>query len=286
MARLTDLSRSGARVRIPGAPLGLERAAPPALVARQMARILGATFDARLHPERLGSLLCKRLRLVRIGQRDRDSSDVEAGCQLNPPLTDVEASMLGLAIPTLLSDDREGESCLEARGPTVRGDLAVPTSGASVLPAATSARTEPARAPERTVARQAVAPARRVDATTQVDWRAYVQPGGERRQSPFVARAESVSASGVRLTVPGRAMLNVNGSSDVAGTMAALCDAYGSEVGLRLVEGTSHRWTGPARIEMVEVGTTDPHPVTLWLAYARTLRNAELRALNLGVLGE
>ena len=37
----------------------------------------------------------------------------------------------------------------------------------------------------------------------------------------------------------------------------------------------------PARIEMIEVGAATPHPVTLWLAYSRALRPAEMRALAL-----
>jgi hypothetical protein len=113
-------------------------------------------------------------------------------------------------------------------------------------------------------------------------WRAYVHPSGSRRIPPFVARMELVSITGVQVKVLDRSLLNVDGGVDVASTMAALGDAYGSEVALRLVDGATHLWTGPARIDMVEVGQAAPYPVTLWLSFARPLRTPERRALDLG----
>ncbi len=83
---------------------------------------------------------------------------------------------------------------------------------------------------------------------------------------PFVAETHNVSSAGVQLRVPERAMLQLSGPVDVASTMTALGATYGSDVALRLVDGATPLWTGPARIEMIEVGAATPHPVTLWLA--------------------
>ncbi len=306
--RVMDASRSGVRLRVPGAPLGLYRMAPPALVGRQVGRILGIEFQARFHPERLGSLLSKRLRPVRIGQCEASSADVELGCVVDPPLTDDEAAMLGLGLPTLLPDGQEGELSLEARAPQVRSDLSAPASPARPTPppspririaAPAPSKTTPRHAPgaplrsEAPPPRLSEAPALRagslpdevvprVSLAARESWRAYVHPSGTRRIPPFVARMELVSTTGVQVKVLDRSLLNLNGGVDVASTMAALGDAYGSEVALRLVDGATHLWTGPARIEMVEVGQAAPHPVTLWLSFARPLRTPERRALELG----
>ena len=319
-ARLTDASRTGVRLRVPGAPLGLYRLAPPSLVGRQVAKILGVEFAVRLHPDRLGSLLGRKLHPVRIGQRDATSADIELGCALDVPLSDDEAAMLGLGLPTLRDDGQEGEELLAAESPRVRDDLRMPTSAvlapppparvripappdgvarhpaprpatppsAPAAPAAPLAREPAPRAPQVTPASPLATPAtstasstQTVPSTTRDTWRAYVQPSGERRVAPFVARAEMVSSTGVQVRVLDRSLLQVAGGSSVAGTMEALGEAYGSEVALRLVDGATHLWTGPARIDMVEVGQVAPHPVTVWLSYARPLRAAELRALDL-----
>ena len=302
-ARLVDVSRSGVRVLVPETDLGLRRLSPAGMIGGQVLRVLGAEFGARLHAERLGSLLTKRLRPIRIGRRERDSGEVEIGCMLPQILSDAEAAMLGLVPSDLSSGDTDGRDPPAARAPRVESgpvapvvDVAVPTPAdePAVRRSTAGADVEApvgARSPEREVdvwAAHPVSPTptagRRapINWSKRVDWRAYVQPIGARSVRPFVARAESVSAEGVRLRVADRSLLNVGGGVDVASTMTALHDVYGSEVGLRLVDGTTHRWTGPARIDMVEVGQAEPHPVTIWMTYARTLRTAEVRALDLG----
>jgi hypothetical protein len=120
-----------------------------------------------------------------------------------------------------------------------------------------------------------------VEAARPGAWKAYVHPMGSDLAAPVEARTESISAKGVQILIQDRELLQVGGEADVASTMAALGATYGSEVALRLVDGTTPLWTGPARIEMIEVGMQAPYPVTLWLAYGRALRPAELRALEL-----
>jgi hypothetical protein len=308
---LLDLSRSGVRLKVPGSALGVYRLAPMSLVGRRVAEVLGAEFSARFHPERLGSLLSRRLRPVRLGQRSPASADVELGCVLTPPLTDEEAGMLGLALPVLTSDGSESLERIQTEAPSVRGaagtpvpapppeppprqglQVAVPPPGGTrSAPAPTAPTTEAGPPALRPVLRSlsSVPPPKPAGpgqfssrrGSEHTAWRAYVHPNGAKVGDPFVAVTEAVSAKGVEIRVLSFQGAAVDGSAGVAATASRLGDVLGSDVALRLVDGATHLWTGPARIEMVEVGPQAPHPVNLWLSFGRQLRPAELRTLGL-----
>jgi hypothetical protein len=301
---LLDASRKGARLRVAGSPLGVYRLAPLGLVARRVAAILGEKFQVVLHADRLGSLVTKTLRPVRIGQRDPSVADVDLGCVLDPALSDLEASMLGLALPVLRADGSEDSECLSPQEVVVRpspaslamagarsapaaatGTLRAPpparavpaTSAPPPAPAAAPAP-EPARTPVPATARTAAVNMTRVSLSR---WRAYVHPTGDRRLPPFLAATEAVSPQGVQLRVLDRSVLPLQGGMDVASTIVALDGAYGTDVALKLVDGPTHLWTGRARIAEVEVHAEAPEQVSLWLHFGRHLRPAELRALGL-----
>lgn len=311
---LVDLSRSGVLLKVPGAALGVYRLAPLALVGQRVATVLGAEFSAQFNPDRLGSLLTRRLRPVRIGQRSPTSADVEVGCLLVPPLTDEEAGILGIALPVLGSDGQEGLERLQAEAPVVRGAAGTPAPppphpGPATNPAlmvsvpppapanrvreAPSAPTaEPIPALRRVstlvpptapavLPKAEPAPGVALKPAERGSWRAYVHRGGGAAAEPIVARTEAVSAKGVEVRVVSFLGEALDGSQGVAATATRLGDVLGSEVALRLVDGATHLWTGPARIEMVEVGPLAPHPVSLWLAFGRPLRPAELRSFGL-----
>ena len=308
---LLDASRKGARLRVPGTPLGVYRLAPLGLVAKRVAAVLGETFQVTLSPDRLGTLVTRTLRPVRIGQRDPTSADVDLGCVLDPALSDLEASMLGLALPVLRADGSEDDERVAPQDLVVRASptappaapsRAAPAAPSRAAPAAPSAsRTPP---PARTAppappppAAPPVRPAAepRGPAMPSTDrsravgvsrvslsrWRAYVHPTGDRRIPPFLAATESVSPQGVQLRVVDRSVLPLQGGLDVASTIVALDGAYGTDVALKLVDGPTHLWTGRARIAEVEVHADAPEQVSLWLHFGRPLRPAELRALGL-----
>ena len=90
-----------------------------------------------------------------------------------------------------------------------------------------------------------------------------------------------MSAKGVEVRVLSYQGAPVDGSQGVAATATRLGTVLGTDVALRLVDGATHLWTGPARIEMVEVGPAAPHPVNVWLSFTRPLKPAELRGLGL-----
>lgn len=310
-ATVLDVSRGGARLRVAGNQLGLYRLAPLSQVARRVTEVLGESFEATLMPERLGTLVRKTLRAVRIGQREAHAADVELGCLLTPPLTDLEASMLGLALPCLDPQGREKAERLETTEVVVR--VALPKSIPAPAPTAAvhAATTPPPRvlailpragaadargkspatkadlpAPTAPAADRPVAPAPALDVPEEdgrarLGWRAVVHPSGDRRVPPFQAAAESVTSEGVQLRVADRRELRMQAAPDVASTIQGLDAAYGTDVALKLVDGPTHLWTGPARIEEVEVPASAPHEIALWLRFGRALRVPELRALGL-----
>ena len=70
VAETTDLSRTGARVRIPLAELGLEHGAELRTIAQAVQSEVGDLAVADIHHERLGPLLRRHLHVVRIAQHD------------------------------------------------------------------------------------------------------------------------------------------------------------------------------------------------------------------------
>ena len=140
LATALDLSRRGARLRVPGALLGVYQQAPLAVVAKRVATALGESFEAVLAHDRLGTMITKTLRPVRIGHREGSLADVELGCLMQPPLSDLEASMLGVPLPILKANGSESQARLEVQSVVVR------VSGAKAEPKTAPAAAGPAPA--------------------------------------------------------------------------------------------------------------------------------------------
>jgi len=98
-ASILDASRTGLRMRIPARELGVHRLSSLVQIAQRMSSAFGDSFDVEFLPDRLGGLVKRKLRPVRIGQRDWEHADVEVGCLLAAPLSDDEAGMLGVSLP-------------------------------------------------------------------------------------------------------------------------------------------------------------------------------------------
>lgn len=278
---LVDVSRSGVRMRIPAGALDITASTPLSKVAMRVATVLGKSFEGTLLPDRLGNLVTKTFRAVRIGLRDRPLPDVEVGCSFAPALTDLEVSMLGLALPQLRPDGSE-DAAVVAPTEVTRRVPGQPPRGAP--PPRTPAAPRLAQSPP-SASPLAAPPAAPVGASASARaslarWRAYVQPTADHPAPPFLAAAESVSRFGVQLRVMDRSTLALTGERDVAGTILALERAYGADVVVKLVDGPTHVWTGPARIAEVEVPSSAPEQIALWLRFSRDLRPAELQTIS------
>ena len=103
-----DAGRSGARVRVPGAPFGLYHKSSVSFAAMRIAAALGKSFEGILLPDVSGHEVTRTFRPVRIGLKGCALPDVDVGCSFSPPLTDDEAARVGLALPRLAATGAEG----------------------------------------------------------------------------------------------------------------------------------------------------------------------------------
>jgi len=106
-ARAADLSRSGVRLRFEDGALGLIPEATLLDVARRLGAMLPESIEAELGGK---NPVVRRLRVVRIGKRTQaqEGGEVVLGCLFDRPLSDEDARMLGLVLPS------EGETWAQA----------------------------------------------------------------------------------------------------------------------------------------------------------------------------
>ena len=70
-------------------------------------------------------------------------------------------------------------------------------------------------------------------------------------------------------------------AEDVTGATVRFTSQFGNEVGLKLVEGPVHLWTGRSRVCSVELPEDPTADMLVTLAFSRNLRPAELKRLRL-----
>ncbi|MDF1700732.1 MAG: PilZ domain-containing protein [Planctomycetota bacterium] len=243
--RIVDISRTGLRVRIPGAALGVHRLSSLVQVTRNLQEALGDTFLGELHYEMLGPLVQRQLTPCRIAKRDWEQTDVEVGCQFESPLRDEEVGMLGVALPAVGAEDAPED--VEGSGPF--------------------RRTEPA--PTRPHLRKAPKP----------QLTAYLYPAPGKTSKPLVTRTHALTkgmailevASGQGWDLPDLA---------VADLVMALDAAYGTSILLRVVDGDDDLWAGPAEIQEVDIRPGN-NEIRLGVTFSQQLRTEELGRLGL-----
>ena len=107
-ARVEDVGRLGARLRVPLRELGLEPNVGLTAVAAHIRQLLTHDVVANLRPEMLGSLIQRQVLAVRVALPESNDDHVDIGCEFDRPLTRLDAVALGLPIPM------EGESVEDA----------------------------------------------------------------------------------------------------------------------------------------------------------------------------
>ena len=95
-AEVTDVSRTGLRLRISDAAVGLDGTASLLEVARRLGGMLPENVETVFGTE---GRVTRHLRVVRIGKRSRKDANVQLGCLLQGPFTDDEAASLDLILP-------------------------------------------------------------------------------------------------------------------------------------------------------------------------------------------
>ena len=116
LATTLDLSRVGARIAVPRLELGLGAEADTQTIARTVNGRVGPISVADLHFQVLGALVRKGMRLVRIAVPMNEVLHIELGFEFRSPITDEEATFLGLDLPGMVNvpDDVASEPDPEA----------------------------------------------------------------------------------------------------------------------------------------------------------------------------
>lgn len=95
-AEVTDVSRTGLRLRLADEAVGLTKTASLLEVARRLGGMLPEDVETQFGA---GQEVTRHLRVVRIGKRSRTDASVQLGCLLETPFSDEEAAVLDLILP-------------------------------------------------------------------------------------------------------------------------------------------------------------------------------------------
>jgi hypothetical protein len=279
---LGDLSRTGARVRLPLASLQLERPCTLTELGTRVQAAIEAECEVQLHHVALGSLLTKASHVVRLALPLDGSEAFDLGCLFRVPLTNEETAMLGVALPSL-GGEGDWLPRADATGPMTRTpatvreashrslDLVVP----NLAPAADDPVAPPLAAPSGTT--------KGLTGKQLLRWRGLVQPSDANRAPVLACALDEVSRTHVRLRVlrnPGSEGAAIVGD-DPAAVGVAFGKRYGDLVSLKITDGPNHLWTGPAQVRAVEVPQGTMRDLLLTLAFDRNLTVPELKRLGL-----
>lgn len=94
-----DLSRIGTGIRIPLSEFDLTPGTSEDTISKTISALLGSVVSADLNHDRLGTLVRRSLRIVRIARPADCRESVDIGCMLRVPLSDDEVGALGLVLP-------------------------------------------------------------------------------------------------------------------------------------------------------------------------------------------
>jgi hypothetical protein len=263
-ATVLDLSRTGVRIGVELAALGVDRLACLGDIAARLEAILTLKIQVEFHPERLGSLVRRALKAVRIGRSAEDPKLVEIGCMLEPALTEEEALILGVPLP------REGEP------PDIARRRMAPDAPA---PEPVEAP-EPALAPAGSVPDGVPPPVRRVRAPGSYSASLVSRVRGQNRT--LRGRTERLGPDGGVLWVIEEAeRARASFPDNIAGRVVAFERLYGSDVDVSIESEGRYLWYGPVRITSVETVPELPGKLLLGFDFQRELASQEREALKL-----
>jgi hypothetical protein len=251
-AAMRDLSRPGVRLHLKAADLGFAPTADVGYAAFCVGRALRETVSMRLHYQAIGPLVEKCARVTRIAVPIEAPEAVEIGCHFDTPLSAEQVSMLGVALP-----------------PAGDGSPVSPGSPGHVVSVYPPQPALPPRAP---------APAGPVPgAWDERSYRALISSVGPGTAPSILCQADRLNAEAVRVRMSRR------GYEDLSVTEAAIriTQRHGSELSLKLMEGTDTRWIGPVRLYGVEVPAESEAEVLLTFAFAEPLGGDDRQRLGL-----
>ena len=255
-ADVADLSRAGARLQIPVDQLGLGHGANLSEVARQLRHLLTRDVHAQFFPDRLGSLIQRRIHPVRIGRIEAERPLADIGCFFNEPLSPVEAAALGMIIPMEGETLEEALTYQKAVAPEPREPQHTADGGVEML--TLDGLGEPASVPIR----------------------AYIIATARPTQEPLVGYVEKANERLLEVTLTDRKVLGLPlGCRDLGRIEAAFHETCGDDVVLGLADGDQRLWSGRARLDDVTVSSRAAEGLTLTFLLDRPLKPGEVPAL-------
>ncbi len=255
-AAVADLSRAGARLQVPVHQLGLGGGANLSEVSRQLRHLLTKDVHAQFFPQRLGSLIQRRIHPVRIGRIEADPPLADVGCFFNEPLSPVEAAALGMIIPMEGETLEEAKTYQRAVAPYPREPHHTADGGVEMLILDGETTTEP------------------------IPLRAYVIPTARPNQEPLVGYLGNASTRMLEVTLQDRKVLGLPlGCRDLGRIEAAFHETCGDDVVLGLADGDQRLWSGRARLSAVNVTAQATEGFTLTFTLDRPMRPGEVPAL-------
>jgi hypothetical protein len=225
-------------------------------LARKLETVLGMRLHLEFDPDRLGSLVTRNLRIVRIARSDESEDLLVVGCVLEPPLTPEEGAFLGVPLPAA------AEAPPPTPAPPPRRDAPPPFRTGSVAQ------------------RAAAAPQGAQEAAAS--WRASVVARTFGSGQTLHGRVERIDAEGGRLWVvePPEQPLSRQ-DLPLVNKVIAFEHTYGADVDVAIEDGPRFLWYGPVRLTAVETRQSLPGRLALDFRFQRRLETGELTALGL-----
>jgi len=288
-AETMDVSRTGMRIHVRARDLGHAPSLEMSETAAHVAAALSPRFAARLHFRMLGPLLERVVRMTRLSIPPDRPAWIEIGCRFDEPLTLEDATTLGVPLPPVEGTDEEFCPRADVAGPHHRESAVPNLAEAARRPQAQPQPVEQAPS-ESDVEAEAPAATEKEGAAPGGDgarfggmvthrYRAFVTSTESEALPPLVCQTDQLSRIAVRVRLPREGYED----DDAAGATMRFTERYGNDVGLKLVDGPEHLWTGPARVFCVEVPEDVRTDVLVTLAFGRRLRPAELLRLRLNI---
>lgn len=243
--QMLDASGTGIRLRIDVESLGLKPPVDLGRIASALKERLGKEFVVEFNPQRLGRLIVRHLRVARIGRYRRKAGSVELGCRLRQPFSSEEAAAIGLAL-------KIPKDVARTEGQGAYGEQAADEEAENSAETAT------------------------LDALG-----ALVIPIRKENPQPLFAGVESLSAEGASLRIQGLVLSEAAGTAvPVAVATARVQDALRDQATMQLSLDENLVWSGPVRIEGVEVLEAESD-LLLFVAFFGRLSPAACETLGL-----
>lgn len=260
-ASVRDISRTGLRLRLRVADLGMKATNDMAHAARAVGRVLAPHFALDLDYKKLGPLLQRPVQLTRIALDADAPLFLELCGEFDEPLDDEIVTILGEVLPPVRDDVPSW---------TPEENAAISYDGVVTMRPRDELTEKPVQLPDPAAASgPAAAPVRH-------RYRALVTGTSKDAPPAFFCHTDLVTAVGVRVCLP-----RPSDAIDIRNAISKLVKVHGSSVDVRILDANDDVWSGSARVTGVELPNDRLDVMLVTLAYDRPLSMAAMRRMGL-----